>query len=102
MKKLVYSMVRTIISMGMLFAGIFIEVQALHWTAWCPNNEVGFCMVVAMHAFAFVAMAYGLYGVSPINATALWALFMGKITGNRNFLNDAKRRIRVLRKWYLW
>lgn len=40
--------------------------MALHWQAWCPNNELGFIVVLATYLGAGLFISYGVYLLSPI------------------------------------
>lgn len=102
MKKVFSSLARTIVAAVVIACAIYVGSLAYNWHAWCPNNEMGFCLVVFLYIGAGMSLVGGVYLTSPIFWRALMAATIDEIVGNREATTIERKNIKRLRKWFVW
>lgn len=65
-KRILASIVRTIIAIIIIVAGLMLGKNALHWRYWLSENNLGICILLVMYVETIFIVSFGVYLISPI------------------------------------
>ena len=113
-ERLKTTIMRTIGGITIILIGIKFFLCAINWQKWTsPNSELGLVLVVLIYVCTVVIILYGGYLVSPIWTEIVvhnwlkWILSQTMLNepDRKEIVQEEKefrRRIRDLRREYLW
>ena len=95
--KLFNSIIRTFaIAPFTMICGVKAASYAMHWALWCPNNDLGFAIVLSLYIFAITMMAFAIYLLSPVFWTALFGTAVSEITGSSMDRRETRKNVKKL------
>ena len=105
--RLMASIIRTIFAIIIIAVGVWCFKMAWHWQEWCPNNNVGFIVVITMYLDTIIAIFGGIYLISPIYIGTIGYILIDEILERVRVNNDddeevIRQKVRLLRRKYLW
>ena len=107
-EKFIASIIRTVIAIIVIGAGIIVGNIGTHWYEWCPNNEIFIPLIIGIYIFSIFFILYGIYLISPIYIGLAVYVFMQKTIvceiedEDEDVLAEMKKKIKSLRRDFLW
>ena len=103
--RLVFSALRTAIAVGFLGLGVKGVLIGVSWPNWCPNNDAGIILVLAVYIVSLILILSGIYQISPILWKSLEPAVFGSLFGiNRTEREweEYEKEMQELQDVYLW
>lgn len=97
------SVVRTVVAVAIIAAGIAGFTLCLNWPMWAPNNGLGFCVVLAGYTVSGGMLTFGIYLLSPMFWQLIIAFVMDVVMDSQNRESKkAVRKVRHMQRTFLW